>query len=140
MRLRIPGPALFEQDNRCSRQNSGSEMKILITEDSEPMRRMIKSFISDLVQEIFECSDGCEALAAYAHYRPDLVLMDLRMLGMDGFEATRQIKAAYPEARIVIVSQYDDPSLREAANKAGADGYVSKADLFPLRQIFGEKS
>ncbi len=114
-------------------------MKVLIVDNSELMRRMIKSFISDLVQETFECSDGSEALAAYTHHRPDLVLMDLKMLGMDGFEATRQIKAAYPEARIVIVSQYDDASLREAASKAGAEGYVSKVDLFPIRRIFGEK-
>ncbi len=113
-------------------------MKIMITDNSELMRRMIKSFISDLVQETFECSDGSEALAAYTHHRPDLVLMDLKMLGMDGFEATRQIKAVYPEARIVIVSQYDDASLREAASKAGAEGYVSKADLFPIRTMLGE--
>jgi CheY-like chemotaxis protein len=114
-------------------------MKILITDDSEPIRRMIKSFISDLVQEIFECSDGSEALAAYTRHQPDLVLMDIKMSMMDGFEATRQIKGAHPQARIVIVSQYDDASLREAASKAGAEGYVSKADLFPLRRIFGEK-
>ncbi|MCI0387636.1 MAG: response regulator transcription factor [Acidobacteria bacterium] len=113
-------------------------MKILIVDDSEPMRRLIKSFIGDLVQEFVECSDGDEALTAYIHHHPDIVLMDLKMEGMDGIEATRQIKAVFPEARIVIVSQYDDASLWQAALGAGAEGYVAKADLFPIRLILGE--
>lgn len=110
-------------------------MKVLIVDDSEPMRRMIKSLISDLAGEVFECSDGSEVMAAYQEHRPDLVLMDVQMERMDGFAATRQIKEFFPEARIVMVSQWEDLPLRQAARLAGAEAYVGKADLSPLRKI-----
>ena len=110
-------------------------MKVLIVDDSEPMRRMIKTLISDLAGEIFECSDGNEALAAYQVHRPDLLLMDVKMDGMDGLAATRQIKQFFPQARIIMVSQWEDAPLREAARLAGADAYVGKSDLLPLRRI-----
>ena len=86
-------------------------MKILIVDDSEPMRQLISTFITDLSGAIFECGDGSEALAAYRKHRPDIVLMDLKMAGMDGLTATQQIRQYFPEAKIVIVSQWDDPPL-----------------------------
>jgi len=113
-------------------------MKVLIVDDNEPMRRMIKAVVADLAAEIFECSDGSEALAAYHEHQPDLVLMDLKMAGMDGLAATRQIRQFLPEARIVLVSQWDDAPLREAARSAGAVAYVGKSDLQPLRRILAE--
>ncbi|MCM3903204.1 MAG: response regulator transcription factor [Pyrinomonadaceae bacterium] len=110
-------------------------MIVLIVDDSEPMRRMIKTLINDLVDEVYECSDGNEALAAYHEHIPDVVLMDVKMDGMDGLAATRQIKESFPEARIVMVSQWEDAPLRKAARLAGAEAYVGKADLLPLRCI-----
>ena len=96
---------------------------------------MIKTYIADLVDEAFECSDGSKALAAYREHQPGLVLMDVKMNTMDGLAATRQIKQFFPEARIVIVSQWEGAPLREAARCAGAEAYVGKADLEPLRTI-----
>jgi CheY-like chemotaxis protein len=113
----------------------GECMKVLIVDDSEPMRRLISTFIEDLASEIFECADGCEALSEYREHGPDLILMDLKMNIMDGFEATKQIKKFDPLARIVIVSQWEDSVFREAALRAGAEAYVGKSDLEPLRQI-----
>lgn len=110
-------------------------MKVLIVDDSEPMRRMIRTVISDLAGEIFECRDGSEALAAYRDHRPDLVLMDLKMSLTDGLAATREIKQFFPEARIVMVSQWEDAQLRDDAKLAGAEAYVGKSDLQPLRRI-----
>jgi len=113
----------------------GEFMKVLIVDDSEPMRRMINTFIADLTTEIFECADGSEALDAYVEHQPDLILMDLQMTTLDGLAATKQIKKFYPLARIVIVSQWEDLVLRDAALRAGAEAYVGKSDLEPLRQI-----
>jgi len=114
-------------------------MKVLIVENSEPMRRVIRSLLNDLVEEFVECIDGSEALAVYNQHQPDLVLMDLKMNGVDGIEATRRITRAFPDARVIIVSQYDDATLLQAARSAGAESIVSKSDLFPIRRILGEK-
>ena len=113
-------------------------MKVLIVDDSEPMRRMIKTYLADLIGETFECGDGCEALTAYRKHQPDFVLMDLKMTKIDGLDATRQIKQVFPKARIVIVSQWEEAPLRDAALLAGAEAYVGKSDLLPLRQILSE--
>jgi len=110
-------------------------MKVMIVDDNSQVRRMITSFLGDLVSEFVECGDGCEALAAYTRHRPDLVLMDFEMKEMNGFDATREIKSQFPDARIVIVSQWDSPALREAARQAGADAYVNKKSLLPLRDF-----
>ena len=110
-------------------------MTILIVEDRPAVRRMIRRVIDDLVEVVHECADGSEALAAFARVRPDMVLMDIEMGGMDGISATREIKAAYPDARIVMVTQYSDEPLRAAAFEAGACGYVLKENLLELRRV-----
>jgi DNA-binding NarL/FixJ family response regulator len=113
----------------------GAGMKIMIVDDSERMRQMIRTFIADISSDIVECEDGSEALEAYRTHRPDLVLMDLKMARMDGLAATSQILASFPLTRIVIVSQWDDAAFREAARRAGAETIISKSDLMPLRSI-----
>jgi CheY-like chemotaxis protein len=110
---------------------------ILIIEDNRQMRELMKSMLSDLADHIAERSDGAEALAAYAAQRPDWVLMDIAMPTVDGLAATRQIKAAFPEARVMIVTNYDDPGLRQAASEAGAAAYVLKANLLDMRRLLG---
>ena len=107
----------------------------MIVDDSAEVRRMITSFIGDLVTEFVECDDGYEALATYAEHRPDLVLMDYQMTRMNGFQATRAIKKDFPDAYIVIVSQWDSAALREAAKDSGADAYINKKSLLPLRDL-----
>lgn len=110
-------------------------MKILIVDDNARMRRAIKSLLADLADEFFECADGETALAAHAEHRPDVVLMDIEMMGMDGITAARAIMAADPSARIIIVTGYDDKGLRAAAQAAGACGYVLKENLLELRRL-----
>lgn len=110
-------------------------MILLIVDDNQQMRRLIRSVIGDLAESIAECCDGALALAAYTEQRPDWVLMDIRMHEMDGITATRGIKSSYPEAHVCIVTDYDDMELRQAAREAGAEGYVVKEDLLMLRQV-----
>ena len=110
-------------------------MKVLIIDDSSQMRREVRLFVRDLAEEITECSDGSEALAAYAAQRPDWVLMDIMMPGVDGLTATRQIKAAHPEANVLILTGYDDTELKVAAANAGACEYVTKENLHQVKRI-----
>lgn len=112
-------------------------LNLLIVEDNQPMRDLIRSIVSDLVEDVTECCDGAEALFAYTKCRPDWVLMDIRMKEMDGISATRQIKASFPEANIMIVTDYDSPNMREAAWRAGACEYVTKDNLLDMRRILG---
>ena len=113
-------------------------MKLLIVEDNAQMRQMIRAVVADLADAIAECRDGGEAVAAYAALqfgRDDRVLMDLQMPRLGGLDATRRIRAAFPDAQILIVTQFDDPHWRTAAAEAGACGYVLKENLLDLRRL-----
>jgi CheY-like chemotaxis protein len=110
-------------------------MKVLIVDDHEPIRRTIKSLLGDLVTTFYECSDGSEALVSYQKHQPQWVLMDIKMNQVDGLTAAGQITGAYPDSKIVIVTNYDDNALREQARDAGACGYVLKENLLELRAL-----
>lgn len=110
-------------------------MTVLIVEDNAGVRRLLRRAVQQIATEIWECGDGVEALAAYGEHLPDLVLMDVRMPIMDGLAATRQIRKAYPQARIIIVTDCDDEETRAAANEAGAWGYALKQDLTTLEAL-----
>jgi CheY-like chemotaxis protein len=110
-------------------------MLIQIVDDSLNMRETIKSVLGRSTAEFIESSDGDEAVEQYAARMPDLVIMDVQMGALDGIAATRAIRKASPNARIVIVTQYGDLDLRAAAQAAGATDYVLKDDLSVLRDI-----
>ncbi len=110
-------------------------MNLLIVEDNARMRGMIKTVVSDLADRIFECADGDEALASYKQHKPDWVLMDVRMKHTDGLTATRQIKAEFADAKIIVVTNYNDAKVQEAAMNAGAIGYVLKENLLEVRSF-----
>ncbi len=109
-------------------------LSLLIVDDNDEIRRMLRAVVADVADPIYECHDGSEACAAYARHRPDWVLMDVAMAPMDGITATRQIVREFPAARIVIVTQYDDVLVRNAAQEAGACGYVPKDNLLEVRR------
>ncbi len=106
-----------------------ANVRILIADDDARMREILRQTVADLACAVYEASDGGEAIAMYTTQQPDWVLMDLRMKPVDGLHATAQIRARFPEALIIIVSQYDEPELRQEAERLGACGYVLKEDL-----------
>jgi CheY-like chemotaxis protein len=115
-------------------------MTVLIVEDNAGIRRLLRRTFAGSATDIWECSDGVMALQLYEQHRPDIVLMDVRMPQMDGLTATRQIHEAYPSARIVIVTDYDDEDVRSAASEAGASGYALKQNLADLPRIVASLS
>src|SRR5215471_18558351 len=106
---------------------------VLIVEDNEQMRRLIKTIVADLVEEIFECEDGEKAVDFYEQHSPDVVLMDIEMPVMDGLSATRKIIIAHPDARIIIVTRFNHEKMRTAAITAGAADFIAKENLQALR-------
>lgn len=99
------------------------------------MRGMIRQIVSDYAGQIFECADGTQAVTVYALNRPDWVLMDIEMEGMDGLTAARQIKAEFSDAKIVFVTNYDDAAFRQSAREAGAVDYILKENLLDILPI-----
>ena len=105
---------------------------ILIADDSPRMRETIRMMLVDTGLDFVECADGTEVLELYREHKPDWVLMDIRMGTMDGIAATREVTSAFPSARVIIVTNYNDVFLRAEAEEAGAVGYVLKDDLSQL--------
>jgi CheY-like chemotaxis protein len=112
-----------------------AEVKILIVEDNPNVRRLIRRATSDIAEETVEREDGADALEAYGTHLPDIVLMDVKMPRMDGLAATRLLVENHPNAKIIIVTDYDDDVLRNAAQEAGACGYALKNNLTELEAL-----
>jgi CheY-like chemotaxis protein len=110
-------------------------MTVLIVEDNSGLRSLLRRALLGTASRVWECSDGADALQFYTDYRPDIVLMDIRMPRMDGLLATKQIRQSDPLAKIVMVTDYDDEDLRRAATAAGACGYTLKQDLSELIEL-----
>jgi DNA-binding NarL/FixJ family response regulator len=116
-------------------------MKILqIVEDNVGMRNLIKNLYGIYFDKVLECEDGSEAFDVYKQNKPNWVLMDIVMKKMDGITAAKQITNSFPEAKIVIVTDYDDKELRKKAQSAGACNYVLKEDLSVLEKIILKNS
>ena len=103
-------------------------IRILLVDDQRLMReglRVLLALESDL-EVIGEADNGEAALNAYEALQPDVVLMDVRMPGMDGVEATWRLRERWPKARIVILTTFDDDEYVFEALRAGALGYLLK--------------
>lgn len=107
-------------------------MKILLVEDNSERRRLMKSMIAEIADEIYEASDGAEAVGLYSIVIPDWVLMDVFMKPTDGLTAASAIKNKDSGAKIVFVSNHTDKRTRQAARKAGGTAFFGKDDLFGL--------
>ena len=103
-------------------------IRLLLVDDQRLMRdglRTILELEGDL-QVIGEAEDGESGLKSYEEFLPDVVLMDIRMPGMDGVEATRRMLNRWPEARVIILTTFDDDEYIFEGLRAGALGYLLK--------------
>ena len=103
-------------------------MRILLADDHEVVRIGLRTVIArrPSMEVVGEAGTGCDAVSLARQLLPDVVLMDVRMPGGSGLEACRQIKAEYPEMRVIILTSYPDDDVLFEAISAGADGYVLK--------------
>ena len=105
-----------------------SQIRVLLADDNvtfrHGLRRLLESDARRMV--VGEARDGLEAVTLAARRHPDVVLLDIRMPGLDGLAAAREIKNASPEVTIIILTSYDTPALRSQAREAGVSAYLRK--------------
>ena len=102
--------------------------RILVVEDHEDNRRIMRDLLTSSGYEVIEAVTGVEGVTAAETHRPELILMDIQLPGIDGYEATRQIKAN-PNLRkvpIIVVTSYALSGDDVKAFEAGCDAYVAK--------------
>lgn len=112
--------------------------RILIVEDTEDNRRILRDLLTNAGYDIYEAYDGQAAVSAAAEFKPDLILMDIQLPIIDGYEAIRLIKAnpSIQPPPIIAVTSYALSGDEEKAWAAGCDGYIAKP--FSPRQILAK--
>jgi DNA-binding NarL/FixJ family response regulator len=105
--------------------------RVLLVDDQTLFRTGLARLLSEdgRIEIIGQAADGAEAVIQAAKLKPDVVLMDLKMPNVDGIEATRQIIAADPDIRVLILTTFETDNHVIQALKAGASGYVLKDSL-----------
>ncbi|HEX9013953.1 MAG TPA: response regulator transcription factor [Anaerolineaceae bacterium] len=111
-----------------SSPSAHAPLRVLIVEDVPQVRQAL-SLLLELSGELEiagEASNGQEAVARVEALLPDVILMDLRMPVMDGYEAARLIKSRWPTCRVIAFSIHGDEVTRQKARRAGIDGFLEK--------------
>lgn len=102
--------------------------RVILADDHAVVRKGIRDFLAEAedIVVVAEAADGHEALQVVAQHHPDVAVLDIQMPGVSGIEATRRIRAEFPEVHILILTAYDDDPYIFALLQAGANGYVLK--------------
>ncbi len=111
---------------------------ILVVEDQLDNRQILRDLLGNAGYELLEAENGAEALTTVARQRPDLILMDIQLPVMDGYEATRRLKSdpATKSIPIIVVTSYALSGDETKAREAGCDAYVTKP--YSPRQLLGK--
>ena len=104
---------------------------ILIADDNAQLRVFLREIVAEQsdLHVVGEAADGVEAMRLASELRPDIVLLDLVMPGVNGLEVLRWLKAERPESKVIIVTVYDEDAYRQAAAASGADAFLLKKTL-----------
>ena len=117
---------------------SGNTHKVntLVVEDNAIFRQVFKERLQNQFPSmaIEEASEGNEALQKVDTFHPELIFMDIRLPGQNGFYITKKIMESHPEMVVIILTDYDTPEYRDAAYRSGAKYFFAK-DSFDWRQV-----
>ena len=120
---------------------AGTMLKALLVDDSALFRKTFKDALQESVPSlrIEEAEGGNNALEKVENFAPDLIFIDIRLREESGLQLTRTIKQSHPEIVTVILTHYDLPEYREAADDVGADGFIVKGalDLSEITALVG---
>lgn len=107
---------------------TGDPIRVLIVDDSAPFREGLRGLLESVTDTVVvgEASEGSEAIARAAALQPDVILMDLKMPGLNGIDAARRIAEASPHVGILVLTMFEDDAFVFAAMRAGARGYLLK--------------
>jgi signal transduction histidine kinase/DNA-binding NarL/FixJ family response regulator len=127
-RVEIAAPATRTRGRVIGLAQLAPPPRLLVVDDDDDGRTWVTALLRDVGFEVREARDGAEGLAAFDAWPPDLVLMDLRMPIMDGYAATRAIRARLPEHRVAIIALSASAlaNERDGVLAAGADAWVQK--------------
>lgn len=109
--------------------------KYLIVDDNALFREYLKEMLLQCNGEVYELGDGTNVTTYYAKIHPDFVLLDIQMKPIDGFTTIQRLKQRFPDARFIIVSNYDDEKYRAKANALGAYAFIAKDNLHELELL-----
>ncbi|MCL4294129.1 MAG: response regulator transcription factor [Anaerolineae bacterium] len=118
---------MYPKNNRTIRH-----IRVLLVDDHAVFRQQVKELIAaeSGIEVVGEATDGLEAITKARELKPDLVLMDVRLPGQNGLEATRQLKDEMPKVKVIILTLFDLPIYRDTALANGASDYVIKKAMF----------
>jgi DNA-binding NarL/FixJ family response regulator len=110
-------------------RGQGVTIKVVIADDHSLVRQGLRRYLdmADDIDVVGEASNGEEAIDLVDQAKPDIVLLDIRMPGVDGLEAARRIREKFPKVGAIMLTAYDDRQFVVEAVRAGARGYVLKA-------------
>jgi two-component system chemotaxis response regulator CheY len=100
--------------------------KILIIDDSSLSRRLMRKILEEASFEVVEAADGFSALEVFSLEKPVLVMLDLTMPGINGFEVLKELKNLNPDVKVIVASADVQSLTRELAFREGADGFINK--------------
>lgn len=109
--------------------------KLLIVDDETEICEFLKSFFEDRDFQVETASDGTKAFEQVGLFKPDVVLLDIQMPGMDGLQTLKKIKGVYPQVKAIMVTAVETQEKIEEAMRLGADNYITK----PLSLEYLEK-
>ncbi|MDT5079356.1 MAG: hypothetical protein QOJ80_3993, partial [Mycobacterium sp.] len=113
---------------RMSGDTGMSDLRVVVADDQTVVRDGLVTLLRLLpgIDVVAAGQDGLEAIELVAQYKPDVLLVDLRMPRCDGVEATRRVRTEYPGTEVVVLTTYSDDDSVLAALKAGARGFLTK--------------
>jgi two-component system response regulator (stage 0 sporulation protein F) len=100
--------------------------RMLIVDDEAPVREVLRDYFIERGYAVFTAADGQEALAAFARERPDIVLLDVRMPGLDGLEVLKRLREVDPDVAVIMVTANEDLAVARETLSVGAFDYVAK--------------
>jgi DNA-binding NarL/FixJ family response regulator len=126
---------------------SGTPISIVIADDSEVYREMLKMVIEAFpgLEVLGSVGDGCQALEMVAARRPQLVLLDLQLRGLNGLQSMALIREYHPATRVIIITGDDSDDVRATCLAQGANGFISKRRLYQelprgIAQVFPDSA